>query len=209
MKSEIDGSENPRYMSLASFALLDTSLYVNNYYPELKLWGFNDKLPALLSTILTTTKNFLPTYDCFKVIKENMERLIKNTNMKPPSHAEYLKLQVLYQRFYDVDDQLHVLNGLSVSDVKSFIPELWSQLYIEGLGHGNLLEEAISLLNMVKTIFSGQPLPTELMLKNNCICLAPDANLIRDVSVKYKTETNSVIQLYFQIERAVGLSPPD
>ncbi|KAM5551279.1 hypothetical protein ABKV19_026213 [Rosa sericea] len=79
-----------------------------------------------------------------------------------------------------------------------------TELYIEGLGHGNLLEEeAISLLNMVKT------LPTELMLKNNCICLAPDANLIRDVSVKYKTETNSVIQLYFQIERAVGLSPPD
>ncbi|PRQ34785.1 putative insulysin [Rosa chinensis] len=190
----------------ASFALLDTSLYVNNCYLELKLWGFNDKLPAVLSTILTTTKKFLPTYDRFKVIKENMERLIKNTNMNPLSHAEYLKLQVLYQRFYDVDDQLHVLNGLSVSDVKSFIPELWSQLYIEGLGHGNLLEEeAISLLNMVKTIFSGQPLPTELMLKNKCICLTPDANLIRDVSVKYKTETNSVIQLCFQIERAVGI----
>ncbi|PRQ55155.1 putative peptidase M16 domain-containing protein [Rosa chinensis] len=60
-------------------------------------------------------------------------------------------------------------------------------LYIEGLGHGNLLEEeAISLLNMVKTIFSGQPLPTELMLKNNCSCLAPDANLIRDVSVSIR-----------------------
>ncbi|XP_062013891.1 nardilysin-like [Rosa rugosa] len=43
----------------ASFALLDTSLYVNNCYLELKLWGFNDKLPAVLSTILTTTKNFL------------------------------------------------------------------------------------------------------------------------------------------------------
>lgn len=49
--------------------------------------------------------------------------------MNPQSHGAYLRRQVLYKIAYDVDEELHVLNGLSVSDMKSFIPELWSQVY--------------------------------------------------------------------------------
>jgi nardilysin len=49
--------------------------------------------------------------------------------MNPQSHGAYLRLQVLHHIAYDVDEGLHVLNGLSVSDMKSFIPELWSQVY--------------------------------------------------------------------------------
>lgn len=48
--------------------------------------------------------------------------------MNPQSHGAYLRRQVLYKIAYDVDEELHVLNGLSVSDMKSFIPELWSQV---------------------------------------------------------------------------------
>ncbi|KAK9939654.1 hypothetical protein M0R45_016344 [Rubus argutus] len=67
----------------ASVAKLETSLSVSNDNLELKVYGFNDKLPALLSKILTTTKNFMPTSDRYMVIKENMERKLKNTNIKP------------------------------------------------------------------------------------------------------------------------------
>lgn len=34
---------------------------------EIKICGFNDKLPALLSKILATVKSFLPTNDRLKV----------------------------------------------------------------------------------------------------------------------------------------------
>ncbi|PRQ34787.1 putative insulysin [Rosa chinensis] len=110
----------------ASVAQLGTSVSVYTNYLELKVSGFNDKIPTLLSKIMTTAKNFSPTYECFKVIKEDMERAYKNTNMDPWSHSTYLRDEVLYQNFCDVDETLHVLNGLTVSDVKSFIPELWS-----------------------------------------------------------------------------------
>ncbi|CAN6719733.1 unnamed protein product [Malus baccata var. baccata] len=70
---------------------------------------------------------------------EDMKRRLKNTNMKPLSHSSYLRLQVLCQIFYDADEKWHVLDELSISDLKSFIPELCSQLYIEGIRHGNLL----------------------------------------------------------------------
>lgn len=51
----------------ASVAKLETSLSVSNDNLELKVYGFNDKLPALLSKILTTTKNFMPTSDRYMV----------------------------------------------------------------------------------------------------------------------------------------------
>ncbi|RXH88285.1 hypothetical protein DVH24_042356 [Malus domestica] len=94
----------------------------------------------------------MPTDDCFKVhvlpfvsitplyvwfkfdfaylvVKEDMKRRLKNTNMKPLSHSSYLRLQVLCQIFYDADEKLHVLDELSISDLKSFIPELCSQIH--------------------------------------------------------------------------------
>lgn len=58
-----------------------------------------------------------------------MKRTLKNTNMKPRSHSSYLRLQVLCQSFYDVEEKLHVLKELSISDLKSFIPELCSQVH--------------------------------------------------------------------------------
>ncbi|XP_050368324.1 nardilysin-like [Argentina anserina] len=189
----------------AHVACLGTSISVFTDKLQLQVFGFNDKLPALLSKILETIKSFLPTDDRFKVIKEDMVRVYRNANMNPWCHSAYLREQILLQRFYDIDELFYVLNGLSVSDLNSFITELFSQIYIEGLLHGNLSqEEAISLTNIWKTNFSVQSLPVELMYRNHCICLPPSANLIRDATVKNKSETNSVTELYFQIEWATG-----
>ncbi|KAM2047075.1 hypothetical protein ACFX1T_005783 [Malus domestica] len=190
----------------AIVAKLETSVSMFSDKLELKVYGFNDKLPALFSKVLETAKSFMPTDDRFKDVKEDMKRTLKNTNMKPLSHSSYLRLQVLCQTFYDADEKLHVLNELSISDLKSFIPELCSQLYIEGLCHGNLLEEeAINLSNIFKSTFTVPPLPIELRHKEHVICLPPGANLIRDSNVKNKSETNSVIELYFQIEQEAGI----
>ncbi|KAK9944598.1 hypothetical protein M0R45_010159 [Rubus argutus] len=187
----------------ANIAGLGTSLSVYKDKLLLEVYGFNDKLPALCHKFWKQSKVSCQ-FDRFEVIKEDMERACKKTNMDPWSHAKYLREQVLLQNFYTVDQQLTVLNGLSVSDLKSFIPELFSKLYLVGLFHGNLSEqEATSLAKLFKTNFSAQPLPVELMYKDHCICLPPYANPLIDASVKNKSETNSVTELYFQIEWAV------
>ncbi|KAK0597364.1 hypothetical protein LWI29_024553 [Acer saccharum] len=186
----------------ASVAKLETSVSFFSDKLELKVYGFNDKLPVLLSKVLAVGKSFLPTDDRFKVIKENMERSLKNTNMKPLSHSSYLRLQVLCQSFYNVDEKLCLLNDISLADLKAFIPELRSQLYIEGLCHGNLLEEEALQISMIfKNNFSVQPLPAEMRHQESVICLPSGANLVRNVRVKNECETNSVVELYFQIEQ--------
>ncbi|PRQ34798.1 putative insulysin [Rosa chinensis] len=115
----------------ACVASLGTSVSLSLDKLQLEVYGFNDKLPALLSKILETIKSFLPTDDRFEVFKEDMERAYTNANMDPWSYSTYLRDQVLLQKFYTVDEQLHVLKGLSVSDLKSFIPEIFSQLYFQ------------------------------------------------------------------------------
>ncbi|URE23096.1 Peptidase M16 inactive domain, partial [Musa troglodytarum] len=190
----------------AGVAKLETSLSFVGDKLELKLYGFNDKLPILLSKILKLSKTFMPNIDRFKVIKEDMERAYRNTNMKPLSHSSYLRLQVLRESFWDVDDKLSCLLNLSLSDLVEFIPRLLSQLYIEGLCHGNLSEEeAINISNIFTNTFPVEPIPAGLRHKERVICLPSGCSLNRSVSVKNEREVNSVVELYFQIEQDVGM----
>ncbi|XVE58917.1 hypothetical protein DITRI_Ditri05aG0001400 [Diplodiscus trichospermus] len=190
----------------ASVAKLETSVAMYSDKLELKLFGFNDKLPVLLCKILAIANSFSPANDRFKVIKENMVRTLRNSNMKPLSHSSYLRLQILCKSFYDVDEKLSFLNDLSLSDLKAFTPELRSQIYIEGLCHGNLLEkEVLDISNIFKSNFSVQPIPVSVRHREQVMCFPSGANFVRDVSVKNKSETNSVLELYFQIEPEVGV----
>lgn len=189
----------------ASVAKLESSVSLYGDKLEFKVYGFNDKLPVLLSKVLAMTKSFSPRDDRFMVIKEDMVRTLKNTNMKPLNHSSYLRLQVLCQSFWDVEEKLLLLNDLTLADLKAFIPELLSQLYIEGLCHGNLLEEeALNISKIFRSNFSVQPLPFEMRHKEYVMCLPTAADLVRDVRVKNKLETNSVVELYFQIEPEEG-----
>ncbi|KAF3496011.1 hypothetical protein DY000_02052012 [Brassica cretica] len=185
----------------ASIAKLETSLSMYGDKLELKVFGFNEKIPALLSKILAIAKSFMPSLDRFKVIKENMERGLRNTNMKPLNHSTYLRLQLLCKRIYDSDEKLSVLNDLSLTDLNSFIPEVRSQIFIEALCHGNLSEdEAVNISNIFKNSLTVEPLPVKSRHGEQITCFPLSAKLVRDVNVKNKSETNSVVELYYQIE---------
>ncbi|KNA04271.1 hypothetical protein SOVF_201220 [Spinacia oleracea] len=185
----------------ASIAKLETSISVFGDKLELKVYGFSEKLSLLLSKILAVAKSFSPKDDRFKVIKENMARNLRNTNMKPLNHASYLRLQILCKAYWDVDDKLQCLADLSLAELQDFIPELLSQLYFEGLCHGNLLEEeAVNVSNTFKSYFAVPAIPVEMRHKDQVLCLPSAANLVKDVRVKNKLEVNSVVELYYQIE---------
>ncbi|KAL0458892.1 UNVERIFIED_CONTAM: Nardilysin-like [Sesamum latifolium] len=189
----------------ASVAKLESSVSLYGDKLELKLYGFNHKLSVLLSKVLAIAKSFSPKEDRFRVVKEDMERTLRNTNMKPLNHSSYLRLQVLCQSFWDVEEKLCLLSDLSLADLRVFIPDLLSQLYIEGLCHGNLLEEeALQISQIFRSNFPVQPLPHELRHKEFVMCLPSCADLFRDVRVKNKLEPNSVVELYFQIEPEEG-----
>ncbi|CAN8295237.1 unnamed protein product [Cochlearia groenlandica] len=185
----------------ASIAKLETSLSMYGDKLELKVYGFNEKIPALLSKILAVARSFMPSLDRFKVIKENMERGFRNANMKPLNHSTYLRLQLLCKKIYGSDEKLSVLNDLSLTDLNSFIPEVRSQIFIEALCHGNLSEdEAVKISKIFKQSLTVKPLPIKRRHGEQITCFPLNAKLVRDVNVKNKSETNSVVELYYQIE---------
>lgn len=72
------------------------------------------------------------------------------------------------------------------------------QLYFEGLCLGNFLEsEAISIVDIIRNNFGYHH--CQLILGMKSVCLPSVANLLRDVCAKNKSETNSVVELYFKL----------
>ncbi|XP_062211184.1 nardilysin-like [Phragmites australis] len=189
----------------AYVAKLETSLSVVGSKLEFKLYGYNDKLAILLSNILSACQSFSPKTDRFEVIKEDLERAYKNTNMKPMNHSTYLRLQVLREIFWDVDEKLEVLMKLTFSDLVGFAPKLLSQLHIEGLCHGNLSEEeAMNISKIFRNTLSAQTLSEEARHGERVICIPNGANFVRSVRVKNDLEENSVVEVYFPIEQDIG-----
>lgn len=58
-----------------------------------------------------------------------------------------------------------------------------------------LEEEAVNISNIFTSYFSVPPLPVEIRHKENVMCLPSGADLVRDVPVKNKLETNSVVEV--------------
>lgn len=98
--------------------------------PKLPLLIFlkNNKVSLMLQVIRNILTSPFKTWLMVQVIKEDMERTLKNTNMKPLSHSSYLRLQVLSQCFWDVEEKLCLLNNLSFADLAGFIPDLLAQV---------------------------------------------------------------------------------
>ncbi|WZZ19434.1 hypothetical protein YC2023_112523 [Brassica napus] len=111
------------------------------------------------------------------------------------------KKQLLCKRIYDSDEKLSVLNDLSLTDLNSFIPVVRSQIFIEALCHGNLSEdEAVNISRIFKNSLTTEPLPVKSRHREQITCFPLSAKLVRVVNVKNKSETNSVVELYYQIE---------
>ncbi|KAJ3676945.1 hypothetical protein LUZ60_002669 [Juncus effusus] len=181
--------------------------YLSNYDDkmEVQIWGYNDKLALLLSKILDLFNSFSPSIDRFMVIKEDLERAYRNSNMEPLDHSVNLRSQILYEKSWDSEKQLSALSNLKFSDLSAFIPNLISQMHIEGLCHGNLTEnEAIEISSIFTNSLRVKPLPKDLRYYDKVLCLPPGAKLLKSVGVKNKLEANSVVEIYYQIEQLRG-----
>lgn len=101
--------------------------------PKLPLLIFlkNNKVSLMLQVIKNILTSPFKTWLMVQVIKEDMERTLKNTNMKPLSHSSYLRLQVLSECFWDVEEKLCLLNNLSFADLAVFIPDLLAQVWFK------------------------------------------------------------------------------
>ncbi|VDM51365.1 unnamed protein product [Toxocara canis] len=79
---------------------------------ELKVEGFNEKLPLFLKMLVTSLVKFRPSENVFKVQRELCLRKLRNFFMEQPFHQAvfYLKL-VLSEKKWSKEELLIAMNG--------------------------------------------------------------------------------------------------
>eukprot|EP00850_Spirogloea_muscicola_P015894 SM000125S26099 [mRNA] locus=s125:384142:392192:+ [translate_table: standard] len=158
-------------MYLANVAKLESSLTVAGHRIEVKLHGFSHKLPQLAESIFRRLDGFIVDPERFEVVREELARAYRNANMKPMKQSAYLRLAVLRQTAWLIEDKLAALLELTPTDLQAFLPRLLEQVllasptflaalvrvvkgsgildkrrcskltFVEVLAHGNLLED--------------------------------------------------------------------
>lgn len=190
---------------LANVAKLESSTSVSGNSIEVKISGFSDKLSALAGKIFGELKNFTVKPDRFQVIKEELARTYRNTNMKPLKQSSYLRLCVLKEKAWKVEDKLKHLLDFGPEELQEFIPQLFNEIFVEALVHGNMTrEEALSLGEVVSSSLPNGGLPPGKKPRDRVISLPKGKNLLLEAPVKNQAEENSVVEMYFQGPQDLG-----
>ncbi|KAF0687826.1 Aste57867_20478 [Aphanomyces stellatus] len=192
------------YSYHAQVAQLSFDLHVREGCVDMFAGGFNDKLPELIHVIIDTLTSMDIQENSFCVIKEDLARHYKNSLLKLQSKAKYLRLQLIQNTAFCVEDLLRELQNLTLDNLRQFVKnELWKLgAHVVGLVHGNMTEStAIQLMNQISAKISGMA-QTSAPAKSiprlvRCIDNA-DKPIIFENS-EQDQEVNTLVEFYFQM----------
>jgi len=150
----------------AQLAGLNYSLGVGRNGISINVGGFSDKEPQLLSLVLNTLMDMKVDEERFSVIKERALQRLRNRALdRPYMQASRYLGELLIHNTWGAESVLDNLEEITADDLRAYIPEARSALYVRALIHGNISrKQARSLSETVleKIFQSSKPtLPVE------------------------------------------------
>ncbi len=135
------------YTYPARLAGLHYALNYTNDGIAVSVSGYDDKQSLLLDVIL---QNLLePDIDPqrFSISKEKLRQNLDNSHLGKPYRQLNRELNtILLHNSWQPDEYLQALASLTVKDLKSFIHQLYSQVDVEILAHGNITSQEAAKL---------------------------------------------------------------
>ena len=135
----------------AYLADLNYSLYRHARGISVRISGFEDKQSEFLSIIIDALEN--PEYDedRFNVIKAGLLRELGNISKDSPSTQVVHEIYRLLMRpYWTEQERIAALNSVTIDDVEKFVPELFNQVTVNVLSHGDVsLEDSIARSEML------------------------------------------------------------
>eukprot|EP00898_Chlorokybus_atmophyticus_P001398 jgi/Chlat1/2259/Chrsp17S08725 len=187
-------------MLLAHVAELYSIVTPVSHRIEIKISGFNDKLPLLTERIFQQVQALQIKDDRFEVIREELVRKFKNAHLKPSKHSGYLRLRLLKEHAWPVEAKLAYTQRCKPADVRAHIPKLLQKVFVEMLVHGNMTEdEAQGLIGVVRKPFDSTELPQEARPVERITNLEPGFTYVYQANVHNEEEDNSVVENYYQV----------
>eukprot|EP00873_Tetraselmis_striata_P042477 jgi/Tetstr1/462741/TSEL_000701.t1 len=167
----------------------------------IQVYGFSHKLPALTERIFQTLAGLTVEEAAFCRVKETYSRQLRNAHMKPGKAASYARLYSLRGVMWHTDAQLAALDDLGVGDMQGALPLLLEELHVEMLLHGNMdAAEAQALGSNIHRLLGNKQLLDAQRRAERVVMLGKGTGRVFRMPVKNPEETNSAIEIYYQIK---------
>ncbi|KAF2235935.1 LuxS/MPP-like metallohydrolase [Viridothelium virens] len=163
---------------------------------DIRVAGYNDKLPLLLEKVLLTVRDLEIKDERFRVIHERLVRGFKNWYWSQPyAQVSHYSRWMIQDVGWINDQYLDELPSISAEDVRRFFPQLLNQMYIEVLAHGNLYrEDALRYTDLVEKTLRPRPLPpTQWPLRRN-LMFPEGSNFVYERELKDPGNVNHCIE---------------
>lgn len=166
----------------------------------IKVWGFNEKLPYLLSIIVKYINGLSGriTENVFDAIKDKRLKCYYNMSLKPSVVAKELRLNLLVDKQWDSTERYNTMLGVSFNDIITFSQTYFKSLYVKVLVQGNVNETtAVSTVQCFINELAYSELPKQLLPKYHVVRLEKGERCCRTKNL-CKSDPNSVITNYYQ-----------
>ncbi|XP_053986881.1 nardilysin-like isoform X2 [Hylaeus volcanicus] len=184
----------------ATTAQLNYEIYTSDKGIMLKVNGFNQKLPLLLTTIAKSIADCttLVTKELYNVVKEQHMKNYYNTFLRPKKLVKDARLSLLLSTHWSAVDRHGAISGVEFDEFRDFMKYFTDHIYIQCLVQGNMTKEDVmkNVHDSVKTLKCGPLLPNTMpQIRVNQIPLGLHYCKIRNFN---ETDANSVVVNYYQ-----------
>ncbi|KAA0874117.1 insulinase family protein [Nitrincola tapanii] len=145
----------------ASLAGLNASIYPHLRGVSLQISGYHDKQAELLQHLIRAMQQPDINEERFQRVKVQLQERLINLRQEAPYQQGLQALYTALMTRWSSEDKLQALETLTPDQLQQFLPELYTELEVRMLAHGNLSAEAALSL--------GQSLKAELLAQTRPI----------------------------------------
>lgn len=184
------------YSYNADLAGLEYAISHHNVGLDVDVSGYNDKMSVLLEKVLVSMRDLEVKDERFDVIKERIERGLRNFEYSEPyrqiqTYARWL----VNDRGWTTFQLLEELPAVTAQDVREFFPQILKQTHIEILVHGNLYkEDALKITALVENTLKPRRLPEWQWPTRRTIELPPGSDYRYERVLENKENVNHAIE---------------
>jgi len=165
-----------------------------------RCWGFNQKVPMLMETLIRGIRSFNDKLDeqMFAAVKDKLQKYYFNFLLKPENVSSDVRASIIQQRYWTTVEKYEAIKQVTPEMLRAFVTRYFERLYVQFLAQGNISkEEAMRISHKVVEIIGSKPLPLA-DIPHKRVVQVPIGERVCRVESFNKDDTNCVTTNYYQ-----------
>ena len=192
-------SINESLSSISSAARLAGMEYRVGYDMEgikIEVGGYNSSVDDLMNVIIDSVTKLKIDDNIFSVIMDATTRNLENRSLDAAYQIAQQKLSLInYHVAYSPEEQLSIINTISIDDVREYWKLIYNNVFIEGSAHGNISKrDVLKLSSRLKNSFGYKAMDKDQCFILKRLDLAPGTQ-ITDV-IESRVNNSAYVSFY-------------